>query len=101
MLVAARSTPPHPAGLVEIIADDGAGPVPGTTASRGGESLPSDRRFTSLLTLDPDIGLTAAAHWIATAGAAPLSAKDAFQAIRTHQPFDGVPGAACTPSRRS
>ncbi|WP_129841083.1 hypothetical protein [Streptomyces sp. RFCAC02] len=65
VLAAGRREPPWPAGLVGVIAADGAEPDPGDDDFpwSGGETR--DEALTRLLLRDPDAGLTVAGQWIA------------------------------------
>lgn len=67
VLGVARSGPPYPADLVDVIAKDGAEPDPGDDDFPWLGTTTQDEELRRLLTEDPDAGLTVAAHWI-TAG---------------------------------
>ncbi|OIJ87668.1 hypothetical protein [Streptomyces colonosanans] len=67
VLALARSGPPYPADLVDVIAEDGAEPDPGDDDFPWSDTTTQEERLGRLLTGDPDAGLTVAARWI-TAG---------------------------------
>ncbi|MFJ9714149.1 hypothetical protein [Streptomyces sp. NPDC101234] len=67
MLAVARSGPPYPADLVDVIAEDGAEPDPGDDDFPWPGTTTQEEQLRRLLTEDPDAGLTVAARWI-TAG---------------------------------
>ncbi|MFD6225709.1 hypothetical protein ACFWFZ_02310 [Streptomyces sp. NPDC060232] len=67
MLAAEQSGPPYEKRLVDILAEDGAEPDPGTDDFPWTGTWSPDEHLTRLLTRDVDAGLTAAARWI-TAG---------------------------------
>lgn len=67
MLAVARSGPPYPADLMDVIAEDGAEPDPGDDDFPWSGTTTQDEQLRRLLTGDPDAGLTVAARWI-TAG---------------------------------
>ncbi|MFL5994643.1 MAG: hypothetical protein ACJ736_10060 [Streptomyces sp.] len=66
-LAVARSGPPYPADLIDVIAEDGAEPDPGDDDFPWSSTTTQDERLRRLLVEDPDAGLTVAARWI-TAG---------------------------------
>ncbi|MFE2245149.1 hypothetical protein [Streptomyces sp. INR7] len=65
MLAAERSGPPYEKRLVDILAEDGAEPDPGTDDFPWTGTWSSDEHLTRLLTRDVDAGLSVAARWIA------------------------------------
>ncbi|KPI15467.1 hypothetical protein OV450_2605 [Actinobacteria bacterium OV450] len=75
----ARSGPPYPAGLVDVIAEDGADPDPGDDAFPwpGTDTNGPDDHLRDLLTEDPDAALAVAARWI---GAGDLGARGSWLA---------------------
>ncbi|MFB6808855.1 hypothetical protein ACFCWL_19275, partial [Streptomyces sp. NPDC056387] len=78
-LALARSGAPYPAGLVDVIAEDGADPDPGDDAFPwpGTDANSPDDHLRDLLTEDPDAALAVAARWI---GAGDLGARGSWLA---------------------
>ncbi|WP_405760595.1 hypothetical protein [Streptomyces sp. NBC_00045] len=80
-LALARSGPPCPADLVDVIAEDGADPDPGDDAFPwpGTDTTGPDDHLRHLLTEDPDAALAVTARWIA---AGDLGARGSWLAER-------------------
>ncbi|MFK0170546.1 hypothetical protein ACIQU5_17210 [Streptomyces sp. NPDC090306] len=64
LLAVARSGPPYPADLVDVIAEDGAEPDPGDDEFPWSGATTQEDRLRHVLTEDPDAGLRVAARWI-------------------------------------
>ncbi|SFD48895.1 hypothetical protein [Streptomyces aidingensis] len=69
VLAAERTGPPYPAGLVEIIAADGAEPDPEGDGFPWRGAITPDEHLCHLVMRDADAGLAVAARWIAAGDA--------------------------------